>query len=299
MQVLALDKIWYCKVWLLDESKKVIPNLKPNVVALVAADDMCAQVWPKPTKARAKAKSFQRHPGWDLLVELDEAHAQPLHDGDDAELEMGDMSDVQDEGDDEPLPLDAELEDMILQHEVEEAWASTRAERKEKKHTKRVAPLPGEPGPSEPIPGDDVASLTLPRNTRGPDMAVRGLAAGTVTFRTGILAYYKSTQNFQAKCTIHQRCVLTRVGQSCKRFALNSGKGRPIGFMSAWLKNADKYASKEEHLCLVALAALDKASRDEGRSAVQAEPDGFVLEGFERALAEGEAVEPESVNGLI
>ena len=59
---------------------------------------------------------------------------------------------------------------------------------------------------------------------------------------------YKATDNsLCAHCTIHEDCRTTRTCRESKRKNKFTGQGRPLGYLAAWLYNAERFKSKREH----------------------------------------------------
>eukprot|EP00971_Amphidinium_carterae_P313940 6239545-Amphidinium_carterae.4 len=293
--MLSLDRVWNAKLYLLDEGRVPLGSIQPNSAVLQELEpgQSGEQIWPPMQRARTVGARPHAHPGWELALAIEEASEE-----EDVQEHLPEEEDDDDDDNDHELGDDlqgqAELDDLILCVEAEELLEQRHAAKKERKKRKRGAEGEG-PSSSAAAPAEPLAEPVR----RGPDLGSRAAAAASLTLASGTISYYPSTRNFQATCHIHDRCVLTRVGQECKRFSLSKGRGRPLGFMAAWLEKAGQYSTKAEHNAATTLAALSQHSRVEARERLLALAGGDVLQGFERQLGTDEAVEPEFVPELL
>ena len=118
----------------------------------------------------------------------------------------------------------------------------------------------------------------------------RGRATCTVEVAGGSLNFYASNQNFTAVCSnaFHgDQCVTTR-----RNTARAHCKGRPLGFLAAWLALGPFAETREEHMAQVPVVARDLDSRRGCRQLLQGSPEGRALLAYERQLQPGDAEEP-------
>eukprot|EP00971_Amphidinium_carterae_P148059 2934459-Amphidinium_carterae.4 len=285
MQLLKKDSVWHARLFKLDESAAPVGTIQPNRISISPLHAESTQFWPNDSAAsRGNKGRTTKYVAYDLLEELDEAEASSQE----ALSVVGSDEDLEE-------VLDEEAVENLLLHIEAQEWLEERKEKKaEKKQKKRerAADVVAEAAEAAEAAQESQAC------TRGPDVGPRGTSDASVVLANGTVSYYSSTTNFQATCSLHTRCVLTRVGKSTKRFTIGHGRGRPVGLLSSWLAVAGQYVSKEEHMSAACLLSLDQQQRVAGRAAVQAIAGGDVLQSYERTLVGDEPVEPLSVPEL-
>jgi hypothetical protein len=129
-----------------------------------------------------------------------------------------------------------------------------------------------------------------------PPIVVEGRDAPTVEIVSpfGIIRYYEKHKRFEATCPRFDHvsggkpCRLTRYSTANKNLA----KGRPLGFMLAWLEAGRHMADHHEHIHPLALASLGLADRIRCRGLINAMPCGPAMLDKERPRRAGEPVEP-------
>ena len=117
----------------------------------------------------------------------------------------------------------------------------------------------------------------------------------------GKIAYYSNKAAFEATCPnpAHGHCALTRTSKSRQSRQHGLVAGRPLGLMCCWLNHAE-VASKSDHWHLPSWHDwCTKEARVEARRALSELPGGPALMGWERAKAEGEASEAETLHGYV
>lgn len=119
----------------------------------------------------------------------------------------------------------------------------------------------------------------------------RGTFASQMTVNGGVIAFYDSNQVFQATCTnpFHGACVLTR-----KNTRRSHMKGRPVGFLVAWLAQGPFEETKDGHWKSIPHIAADVQARADARGIVEGEGSAasIALLSHERQLDAGEPHEP-------
>jgi hypothetical protein len=120
----------------------------------------------------------------------------------------------------------------------------------------------------------------------------------------GAVIYYPSKTCFEARCSRHANCVMTK-GITGVILASGSGDvpvpvgGRPVGFLMAWLAAGVDLATKEEHWHRALFASLDQGFRMLGRMEASHCETGALLLSYERELAHGEDEEAPTLDGLL
>ena len=163
-----------------------------------------------------------------------------------------------------------------------------------------VAALAVEPVAPEQAVADEAAPKAPPPPEPPVRVAsVRMAAAATVTLESGQISFYPLKQCFQATCSKHPSCVLTRTCNGRTSRGATTG-GRPIGFMASWLGLAPQCATKQEHWQRERWSeALNQDVRLAARQTVLRATGGVELANFERERVDGEPEEPHSLQGLI
>jgi hypothetical protein len=141
----------------------------------------------------------------------------------------------------------------------------------------------GGEGVAGPAPGQHAPAAPVPRG-------VRGRALVQVEAPGGTLAFYDKDGRFTAVCAnaMHGKCVATR--NNTKRSHM---RGRPCGFLTAWLACAPFADTKEEHWAAIATVEADLEGRRASREALLALEGGQALVANELGHAEGARGEPD------
>ena len=101
----------------------------------------------------------------------------------------------------------------------------------------------------------------------------------------GRVAFHDKKNAFEAKCSRHQECSMSRTASSVR------GGGRPLGLLCAWLQMPA--GTKHEHKDLDAMNTyLTLARRQAARAALLELPGGQRLSQQERARRDDEPEEP-------
>ena len=145
----------------------------------------------------------------------------------------------------------------------------------------------------------DEAPPDAPADADGSVPALRGTADVAVKVTGGIIRWYSNKQIFTADCTNHDGCVKTRTSIQAKAMttsanpsANTAAKGRPVGYLSAWLASGCHHACTDKATHWTPLHEPTWQQRDEARAAVAALPDGEQLLSKERPRRAGEDSEP-------
>eukprot|EP00971_Amphidinium_carterae_P291983 5796253-Amphidinium_carterae.3 len=275
---------WSFKPFVLESTMRPLVSFCPGEVSVVPMQGVATemQLWPKlrrPRQKRAKAKAA--HDGT-ALVPIASApslveEALPLG------IELGEQEFDVDEAfenlgsDDEELSL--AHQELLLRAEAMEAIdvAIDHAKKGGKGKTESSTSKAEQPLHTdiEAIPDDVIAEPLGPSaiasssaaSTHAPivltsahsdpaavrSTPVRGVVASAsagIVCPEGKISYHESKRSFEAVCRLHKGCVLTRSadGRKVKGHAEKVG-GRPLGFLMAWLEQAEHTSTKAEHWC--------------------------------------------------
>ena len=114
-----------------------------------------------------------------------------------------------------------------------------------------------------------------------------------------MIRYYPGDQRFEAVCVRRSHkfgphnknwCATRRHGHKSNRFP---AKGRPVGYLAAWLANCWHCANHADHMNPFALAVLTQDVRKAARQIVKTLPNGVALLGRERDQGTDPDSEPE------
>eukprot|EP00971_Amphidinium_carterae_P190589 3782324-Amphidinium_carterae.1 len=145
--------------------------------------------------------------------------------------------------------------------------------------------------------GADVEHESVPRLSK-----VRGLvvpAAAIVEYPHGRIAYHESKQGFEAVCTRHPGCSLSRTARAKKRKSTGPPVGgRPLGLLAHWIQDTSA-TSKAEHKEPSRFLGYSVAAREAARADMLTRAGGTELQSYERPPAEGEGLEPEHLQGYM
>ena len=89
----------------------------------------------------------------------------------------------------------------------------------------------------------------------------------------------------------HQRCKQKRTNRGTDTVWL-AARGRPIGFLAAWLLEGDRYDTEEEHTNQFVISALDYDTRRQARESIRNDAGYVDLASHERGKRLGEGDEP-------
>ena len=331
MQLLDTTDEWELQFYLLMESDKPIASPWPKKVALEKMGSP-EHFWPV-RRTRQKKTVAGVHMGWDLLPLPAEGEEQNP-DQEDVESEDGigipaegmvasPMDEIEiDETD--LLVLEAEALEFLDKHprkrqreDDEPALvaaatlsaepAATPTAMAEQPELGNMA-LADEPGPeasneasteAAPVP-PKAASPALPRV-----IGAREAGLDAVWFGSGKLTFYPKTNSIEVVC-----CNLAHnVGKtSCKMTRTCQGRhgkagllgGRPCGFLCAWLDWGEQVPDKSSHWAkLLWSSELSLPKRRDARAKLLSFPAGVQLASHERPQAQGEAEEPDTLDGYL
>ena len=276
-----MNLAWYMEFLLIEEGATLVPSVCPNVISLVPLGNELP-LWPPPVSRR---QPVQTHIGWSLLLAQQYA---ALDDDDDDDDDGGQDMPIEDESDVESSGLDADLGALMLQIETHDSMvafqeseqqlersAVVEAEAGEAHRAIAASSVPDTNGEAS-IPGNvqgdvvgpeqvgHVGEPLAPQQVPMPRAFLGRLPAEACMVTTGgKLSFYANTGNFEARCSKHPSCVLTRTSKRGPR-----SNGRPLGMLQAWL-NMDTPAElhKDKNHCRVALTlAVRQAAREEVKS---------------------------------
>ena len=249
LQPLVTCDIVSARWYQLEDSARAIASFRPMPVPLrpMHGSAQVVQFWPRASRAAAGLSHGSEEDAEGDAEGEDEGLAGEQDD--DAGFEPEPEGDVA-EGDDEALEemlrplLEAYDEgDVELAHPDEDAHVG-------EPEAPLVAAMEEHPAPPPPPP---VAAPPSPAASSVVSGKRRRLGLElSVAYGGGMLMYYPSNGNYEARCLVHsgQRCTLTRragLHQALPSSGVAPGRGRPLGFLAAWLDQATLSGSKGEH----------------------------------------------------
>ena len=145
---------------------------------------------------------------------------------------------------------------------------------------------------------DDHGEVAVPKAKAVPRGPLHQ-AAAAINVEGGRIAFHFSKLSFEATCSAHPRCVISRTcaGRTSRKREGALG-GRPVGFLCCWLQTGSQYASKAEHMNKENWT-FSQADRSTARLALRARPAGPDILSHERELTPGEPEEPETLAGML
>eukprot|EP00971_Amphidinium_carterae_P349140 6490863-Amphidinium_carterae.3 len=336
---LPLDLAWTLKMWQLEEAGRPLTSLRPNIVTVKEyGNGTTHQFWPPKRKPRerkmkteilgAKEQSLSTTLG--ALEDGDPNDKGEYEEEEEVEddIDPDDHCDPNEEDEyveDETIAIVSEALDYLMNEETihqaagagivpqpDQAIAGntkTDENMAEQIETEAaVVPAVQLPSVAASASTGPVAEGGAPTDvlSAGPMRVagVRGVssyAAACVHVTGGKLSYYVSKEGFQADCTVHPGCNLSRVAHARKkrsRTGILLG-GRPCGLMMRWLEDGKSCATKSEHKCVARLASYTYEQRLKCRETLQSTVDGRAVLSFERALEATEQDEPLALDGYL
>lgn len=138
-----------------------------------------------------------------------------------------------------------------------------------------------------------VASSRAPSSAGGSSaLGPRDQADACLVMDSGTIRFYRKHGRFQATCSRHPQCRLTRyLGQETPANT-RKGKGRPLGLMAAWLQDTAPI-DEIEHKSPLNVMAISRMARMAARDHLKTLEQGRRLLEFERPCGEGCPEEPE------
>ena len=149
-------------------------------------------------------------------------------------------------------------------------------------------PMAAMVAPAVPEPAADSVKRVVTTRTRSGTEVKLSLGA------LGSIHYYPKSNTFTAFCAAHknEHSSDCRKSRTSKASAQRPSQGRPLGFLVAWLQEANQHADKSEHVH-VSHPSL-QACRDGRRHLVGLGDDVQEFLAFERPKRSGEPDEPET-----
>eukprot|EP00971_Amphidinium_carterae_P014722 290724-Amphidinium_carterae.6 len=319
---------WELAWWKLEETSRVLPSFIPGKITAVAFaaqnNGICLKkLWPAPKRQRRPSQTQRPKRNNQSATDMAATVAVPEED-DDVDDSMGgsgsENAEVLDDQADESEEASANYE-LLLRAEAMEGLRS----RADRTHQRKVDPMAGaassakpETEPSE-VPKGSVTAANLEEATtsvvgseatganaapltRGIVAPLRGIqesALAALSFPGGRLAYHSSKESFEAVCSCHHRCVLTRTarGRRTKGSACLTA-GRPVAFLIAWLNLGTLVHSKQEHMDRNRWN-FPHLQRSFLRELLKESQEGRDMLALERAQEAIELEEPETLVGLM
>eukprot|EP00971_Amphidinium_carterae_P349599 6491100-Amphidinium_carterae.3 len=326
---------WY----VLEQSARPLVSIKPDHVRVLAwlAQPKCYHLWPIKRQYQPRlAARGPRKSASAAATDLTPHESGDVEEGEDLNIDQshvdGDEQDVAEAGDNELIVLQAEALMMLMEMDAEHKDTPTA----EATTATTTFDLPSQTPPSQPaevipeVPAHDASNggsasgaqsshdviMAVQHPTPEPEASqpeallatmprVAGIrafvepAAACIVLPHGRIAYHVSKNSFEAVCTRHKNCNLSRIASARKRGTSARGfplGGRPLGLLTAWLNDTDA-ATKEDHKSNARLRSYGSAARCAARAQVRAAVGGADLLSFERAKLSGEESEPEALQG--
>lgn len=143
------------------------------------------------------------------------------------------------------------------------------------------------PPPSEPAPGGE----SMPAASSGPaHFAMRTAAEISCVVDGGTITYYKNKQSYEARCTAHEKCRMTRTCLPSNSF-IRKGQGRPLGLLASWLAGHSQFSTKFAHF----LHSPNTGVRKQHRLKLMETASGRLLLATERPQRGDSDIEPDHV----
>jgi len=293
MQKLSLDVAWFAKFFIIRESQKPMGSFQPaNATMTPLLPGVGKQFWPPPKRTRKSAS---------VAVAADDLAVDP---------DVSEEHDAEEDQQAEEEALEQLLEDSLgaLVQAYEEkgdggqdgvAAADSKTDAADDAAEVK-GPDPG-PEPNSSDDGSDSSSSSSSTSSSDEDKGLRGTADIALRVTGGVIRYYENKKAFTATCgnADHNRCVVTRTAQAAANASSTninvSAKGRPLGYLVAWLSMSDGCVDKAQHWSVD--NAPDHAHRTASRTELETNPSAAAaaLLAKERAQRAGEGPEP---NGL-
>eukprot|EP00971_Amphidinium_carterae_P350996 6491845-Amphidinium_carterae.1 len=281
------------------EQQTGLPSLDPSIVALQELH-AASQLWPV---ARRRREATPHAANWDLYHAALVAH---IDNPEAADMEVSDEASDADEAD-----VESEVEDELLDAMAEFAMAASvdegdqGQEPPDEDFNAIDLPLPDQVISTTPSVGLSASGTTVEDAVPVPDVVVppelqtprvflgREPALATVAFASkGVLRYHRGRNMFEATCTRHANCTLTRSSSGGRR-----ASGRPLGLLAAWLLLDSVEGDHKTRELLRFQLTLEK--RQAGRAHLETLEGHEALCAHERAIAPGEPQEPLTLKGLM
>ena len=295
-------------------SDRKLPEIEPGKVWITPLSETQYQIWPLPSVRRGSGHRKGGHGGpGDHPSGGDGNHA----------VEDEDDPDNKDSADEDASDEVAVHREII--HLLDEGLAAMRDQVNEQRRAANGSKAAegthgdGDQPESDPDPDapqdsdssssssssspDDESPPAAPAVAAAGD-AVRGTAdaAWSLPCGCGIIRYYDKFKNFTAECRCvgHVKCIKTRTSTQAAAMATSKhpsvnmqAKGRPLGYLAAWLLDGSPHSSKAEHwLDVNEILATAYDKRTAARTIIAASPQGRELLQYERPLRDHEANEP-------
>eukprot|EP00971_Amphidinium_carterae_P330374 6463369-Amphidinium_carterae.2 len=313
---LSLQRTWCLQLFVLDEAARPLPSLEPRFVVVHTWKEM-VQLWPRPpTQKRLPAGDNSL--AWFSFAAMLSSHSEEKSTGSESCLSQSDVDDRESsigpaDSDESEAGLEEMLADIVQAESVDSAHLVTPADVAADLETDMDASMLIDDSAVQ-RPPDTQLSSSAARSMHAEELQVqadpalestpqaalvppafygRVQAAGALKVPgIGRLAYHDGKQSFEARCSRHSSCVLSRS-------ALHSGRtsGRPLGMLWCWLQLE---CSREQHKDATYLRdALTYEKRLLARTELSLRPEGPTLLEFERPVFPGETDEPASLKGLL
>eukprot|EP00971_Amphidinium_carterae_P157920 3130230-Amphidinium_carterae.1 len=280
------------------EQQTGLPNLDPSIVALQELH-AASQLWPV---ARRKREPTPHAANWDLYHAALVAH---IDDPEPADMEVSDEASDAEEAD-----VESEVEDQLLDARAEFAMATSvdegdRQETPAEDLNATDLALPAQALSTTPSVAMSASGTTIEDAVPVPDVVVppqpeaprlflgREPALATIVFaERGVIRYHRGRNMFEATCTRHTNCTLTRSSSGGIR-----ASRRPLGLLAAWLLLDNVEGDHKTKELLRFQLTLEK--RQAGRAHLETLEGFEALCAYERATASGEPQEPLTLKGLM
>jgi len=307
--MLALDHVWKVQFFRMRISGRKLPRIEPGKVWIMPLSDTQYQIWPPMRRG-----SGRRGSGADDGEDAGDGEAAALQD--DVLLDDTEDGDSQDEVDGADIAQHRDIINLLDQglaamqdhakHASANGSASGRSDGEQEPPDLDKAPQDSDDSSSS--SSDDSSSISggaMPAGAAtAEDASIRGSADVVFVLPDGcgVIKYYGKSSNFTAecKCANHQKCTKTRQSTSAanlstvKTPSINmQAKGRPLGYLTAWLLDGKNHTSKSEHWAReneILATVFDE--RVSARNMLALHADGLQLLEKERPKREGEADEP-------
>jgi hypothetical protein len=279
LQKLDLDLAWFSKYYAIRESAMPLGSFQPaNATMVPLQPGVGTQFWPPRRRTAARKGTGV----------ADTAGADDLDDDPDHADDNADDNDVK--ADEDEQVVDKLLEDSIQAMRVAHEETPPPPDPGEAAGSDAAPPDPG------PADSDSEGSSSSSSSSSSKSVRLRGTADLAVQVPGGVIRFYQNKNSFTATCCNpnHGKCVITRTALTAANEKSSNtnviAKGRPLGFMTAWLAMSEHTADKEDHW------DTDKApnfvTRVAARNQLADIPKASALLAKERPQRAGEGPEP-------
>ena len=279
LEKLSLDLAWFARFYMIRETAMPSGSFQPAKATILPLlpGDVGKQFWP-PTRSTRRGKAAP-----DLDSDPDD---------------KCDNDGVQAESEDELDDLLGSLDAMMKANDAADDDGDGGQGKDDQDSAAAASDANAGPNDSEDgSSSSSSSSSSSDSSSSSHNRTLRGSADIAVSVPGGVLRFYANKNAFVATCSnpAHGKCEKTRQSTLAAKVTGNSSanvlaKGRPLGYLTAWLAMGHHAVDKEQHWDPE--HAPSHPTRAAARAALAAVPRGDLLLAKERAPRPGEGSEP-------